>query len=933
MSANKERWQVLEDLFQRASDMDAAGRDTFLREACGGNAELRGELDALLAYAGNTVDWLQGPVDNAARELALTGRRVGSYALLRLLGEGGMGRVFLAARADEQYQQLVAIKLMHADLRPRQTITERFVTERQILANLNHPNIARLLDGGMTPEGTPYLVMEYIDGVPLDEYCRANNASLDQKLKLFLGICSAVEYAHTNLVVHRDIKPGNVLVGQDGAPKLLDFGIAKLLDGNGSAPANTTARIMTPEFASPEQVRGESVTAATDVYGLGLLLYDLLSGTHPFADHRGNPIEMMRQICEAEPKPPSAAVLDGGGRQEIQGDLDRIVLMALQKDPERRYASVTALARDVFAYMSGYPVFANRGGCGYRAGKFVRRHRLMVAGIALFVLSLAGFGAGMAVLKQRAYRERLKEERAATFLAEMFRAATPQEARGRTVTARELLDRGSERLDKELNGDPEVRASLLYNIGDAYLRLGLYDRAKELAERSYKLRKQVLGPRHLSTAESLLLFADATRRNGGTLQSEPLFREALDIQRTKLEADSAKVAETLSSLGECLYLEGKTDEAEASLRQALFTFRKHDPNLGSAARDYLARLLETKGEYIEAAQLLREAVEIDRRTLGIDDPRYTASLHNYAGALSRLGDQYTAESILRESLATERRVLGATHPDLGYPLNLMGVVALDQGDWRKSEPFLRESFTIWSHVSNRALVVSALTNWGRLLDERGNYAEARRYFERAVELAGLQPDQPVSVAWVSSRYAVSEFDAGRYAVAEVLARRAVDLQSKVSGGENAPSTALALITLAESRVFQGDPASAEPILRSAVYILKGKLPGNYPPVITAEVRLGECLTAEGKAAAAEPVLREALSAAYTPPFKIPSWQVGEAESALAWCLDELGHSQEARELARRSKPRLVDDPRPIFRKPAATRISLKESFPKHRHSS
>jgi tetratricopeptide (TPR) repeat protein len=486
-------------------------------------------------------------------------------------------------------------------------------------------------------------------------------------------------------------------------------------------------------------------------------------------------------------------------------------------------------------------------------------------------------------------------------------------------------------VDKELNGDPEVRAFLFYNIGDAYLRLGLYDRAKELADRSFNLRKQVLGPNHLSTAESLLLLADATRLSGGPAQSEPLFREALDVQRAKLGAGSTKVADTLSRLGECLYLDGKNDEAETKLREALVIFQKHDPNLGSTARDYLARLLEVKGEYLEAAHLLREAVEIDQRTVGTDDPNYTTSLHNYAGALSRLGDLYTAEPMLRESLATERRVLGNTHPDLGYPLNLLGVVALEQGDWRKAEPFLRESLSIWSYLPNHALVLSSLTNWGRLMGAEGKYAEARRYFERAVELAELQPDQAVSTAWVLSRYALSEFDAGRYAAAESLARRAIELQGKISGGDKAPSTALALITLGEARVFERDPAGAEPILRSAVEILKAKLPSNYPPVIASEVRFGEALTAERKAAAAEPILRQALAAAYSPPFKIPSWQVGEAESALAWCLDQLGHSQEARELARRSTPKLADDPRPVFRKQAGAR--MKEPISKYRHSS
>src|SRR5215469_12417263 len=376
MNANTERWQVLDDLFQRASEMDHSRRDDFVRSACGCDAELRKELEALLAAADKTLGWLKKPVDNAARELAFVGRRIGSYALLRPLGEGGMGRVFLAARADEQYQQFVAIKLMHADLWQSEIMLERFRAERQILANLNHPNIARLLDGGMTPEGTPYLVMEYVDGVPLDEYCCENKLSLNQKLELFLRICSAVEYAHKNLIVHRDIKPANVLVGEDGTPKLVDFGIAKLLDAEGAAAAKATARLMTPEFASPEQLRGESITTATDVYGLGVLLYHLLSGTHPFADHSGNPVEMMRQICEVDPQPPSSIVSNRGRGRGSDRDLDRIVLMAIHKQPEHLYASAKAVARDVFAYLNGYPVIARGGGWKYRTGKFLRRYKL-----------------------------------------------------------------------------------------------------------------------------------------------------------------------------------------------------------------------------------------------------------------------------------------------------------------------------------------------------------------------------------------------------------------------------------------------------------------------------------------------------------------------------------------------------------------------------
>jgi serine/threonine-protein kinase len=898
--------------------MDAPCRDQFLNDACAGDSELRHEVGLLLASADKTLGWLKKPVDGAARELTWVGRRIGPYGLVRPLGEGGMGRVFLAERADDQYQQLVAIKLMHADLWHSDTMLERFQAERQILANLNHANIARLLDGGMTSDGTPYLVMEFIDGVPLDEYCRANDLSVEEKLRLFLQICGAVEYAHRSLIVHRDIKPANVLVDRDGLPKLVDFGIAKLVEADGRVSTKATAPLMTPEYASPEQLRGEPVTTATDVYGLGVLLYDLLSGTHPVAVHHGNPVELIRQICEVDPKPPSSIAVNRAAQRELKGDLDRIVLMAMRKEPERRYPSAAALANDVSAYIHGYSVVAHGGGWKYHAGKLVRRHKLIVGSLALVALSLAGFSAGMAMLMQRANRERLRAEHAATFLADMFRAATPQEARGRMVTARELLDRGADRVDKELTSEPAVQASLLYSIADAYSRLGVYDRARDLAQRSYSVRTRVMGPRDASTADSLFLFANATRLKGDYASAEPLFRQALDIRRTRLGDDSNVVADTLSFLGECLFLEGKDQEAEAKLREALTILRRHGSNVGSAARDYLARLLERKGDYLEATQLLTEAVEIDRRTEGSDSPSYTIALHNLAGALRRLGDLYSAEAMLNESLATERRVLGNNHPDLGYPLNLLGGVALEEGDARTAEPLLRESLGIWSKLDpSNVLVVSSLNNWARLLQAQGKYVEARPYFERALATAQQQAGGMYTVARVLDDFALLEFDVGNYQAAGEKAGRALSMRRALHGGESAPDTALTMTTLAEARLFQGDAAAAEPILRQALEVVKMKLPEKYPPVTAAEIRLGEALTAEGKATAAEPILREAFASTSAPPFQIPMWQVGEAQSALGWCLAARGNLDEAYRLLQLSGENLAADPRPIFRKNAA----------------
>jgi tetratricopeptide (TPR) repeat protein len=503
----------------------------------------------------------------------------------------------------------------------------------------------------------------------------------------------------------------------------------------------------------------------------------------------------------------------------------------------------------------------------------------------------------------------------------MFRATTPQEARGRAITARELLDRGADRVDKELGREPTVQASLLYSIADAYSRLGAYDRARDLAEHSYSLRAKVTGPEEAATADSLFLFANATRLKGDYANAEPLFREVLDIRRTKFGDNSSVVADTLSFLGECLFLEGKDQEAEAKLRQALAIFQRQSANSGSAARDYLARLLERKGDYLEATRLLKEAAEIDRKTEGTDSPSYTIALHNLAGALRRLGDLYSAEVLLNESLATERRVLGNNHPDLGYPLNLLGGVALEEGDARKAEPLLRESLAIWSKLDpSNVLVVSSLNNWARLLQAEGKYVEARAYFEQALTTARRQAGSTYTVARVLSDFALLEFDRGDYQAAEEKAGQAVSIQHALLGGESAPETALTMTTLAEARLFQGDAASAEPILRQALGILKAKLPENYPPVTAVKIRLGEALTTEGKATASEPILREAFASVSAPPFQIPVWQVGEAQSALGWSLSTIGRTQEARELLQQSQQKLVNDPRPIFRQQAAAHL-------------
>jgi serine/threonine protein kinase len=420
---NPERWQRVEELFLTVADRPAAEREAYLTRVCGGDEELRRELLSLLARDTNE-DFIEKPIAGVAIGLSpelgddAAGSRIGPYRLTRLVGRGGMGAVYEAVRDDAQFRQQVAIKLIKGGM-DSAFVRERFVRERQILASLDHPHIARLFDGGATEDGRPYFVMEFVNGEPITDYCRRRELSLDEKLKLFRDVCSAVQHAHQKLVVHRDLKPSNILVTTDGAPKLLDFGIAKLLTpdpGEATTRTETAIRLMTPDYASPEQVRGSAITTATDVYSLGVVLYELLTARRPYQFETYSPFEIERAICDTEAPPPSEAAREQTGApaklaRQLAGDLDNIVLMALRKEPGRRYQSVEQFSADLRRYLAGLPVTARPDSFVYRASKFARRHRVAVVAAALVLLSLLGGIIATTLAARQARAERDRAER------------------------------------------------------------------------------------------------------------------------------------------------------------------------------------------------------------------------------------------------------------------------------------------------------------------------------------------------------------------------------------------------------------------------------------------------------------------------------------------------------------------------------------------
>ena len=936
---DQKRWRLLEQIFQTAAELAPELRPDYLKRACGDDAELRQEVESLLASADQSLDFLAKPIQDAAQAVAteatIVGRRIGPYLVLRPLGEGGMGSVYLAARADAHYDRKVAIKLMRAPFGRRESMQERFRTERQILANLDHPNIARLLDGGVTSldsglPNVPYLVMEYVDGVPIDEFSRRHNLSIDDRLRLLRVVCAAVEYAHNNLVVHRDIKPANILVSAAGVPKLLDFGIAKLLDpetgDNPVSRTKTTQRLMTPEYASPEQIRGGPVTIASDVYALGVLLYELLTERRPFRLGTKSPLEMAVMICEEQPDLPSACLAKNPDKaaeaRKLKGDLDNIVLMAMHKEPGRRYASVAQMSADVRAYLENYPLLAQPHQWGYRSRKFVRRHRLGVVSGAAVVLALVGFSIGMGLVAKRTTRDQVIAQRQAQFLSDMFRASTPEEARGSKFTARDLLDRGAQRVDKEFAAEPEVRASLLENMAGAYRSLGVLDQAEALAQRAYNLRSQTAGTDAASSAVALELLASSIRLRGQYQKAEPLFRRLVAIQRKARGEGHIEMAAALSGLGECLYLEAKDQEAEPILREALAIDRHNGPDFGSETRNYLALLVERKGEYPEAATLLREAVEIDRRTVGTDTPQYTTSSHNLASALIDLGDLSGAEARLRETLAIRRKVLGNDHPDLFYSLNNLAFVLLNEGDWNSAEPFAREEVALCLRVlgEGHPQTASARNTLARVLQAERQFREAEHQFRLALDaLHAANQSDGWSAAQISLNLGMLELDRGHYGDAESLSRQSLEKLRKLAGND-APAVSLALIEVAEDRMFQHDPKGAEPLLREALAIRQKKYPPGHANIISAQTRLGEALVGEGESAQAEPILQQAVGSAYQAPFPLPVWQVAEAQSALGACLTAQGRRTEAETLIHSSQAGLQKHPRPAFRRQASERL-------------
>jgi len=793
---NAERWKTIRDVFDRALEHPPDSRAAFLDDVGANDPELRREVASLLEAHAAT-----GPLDLLAKELvgpwttalqtsALDGEHVGPYRIVREIGRGGMGTVYLAERDDGTYEHTVALKLVRYRLAGEDLLV-RFLNERQILARLQHPNIARLLDGGMTDDGLPYFAMEYVDGRPIDVYCDAHRLSVRERLELFLQIGRAVHYAHRNLVVHRDLKPGNLLVTDNGDVRLLDFGIAKLLDEAtpGNRPTRTGGQVMTPAYASPEQVRGESVTTATDVYALGVLLYELLTGRRPYRLDDATPAETERIVCDQEPPRPSTTLCSSASppgdrlapliarqrdttpdrlRRQLEGDLDTIVLKALQKDPDRRYASAEALVDDIQRHLDGLPVRARPNSPLYRARKFAGRHRTTVVAAALVVASLAA-GLGGALWQARvaaqerdlARQETQKAEKVSDFLVDLFEASDPREAQGDTLTAYDLLARGEERLNDRLLEQPLTRAAMLSVLGRTHTASGSYADAARLLDTAVVLQERHSSPAS-DRARTRRSLAKAEVLGGRLDRAHRLYEESLSLLRSAPDADSIEVAVTLSDFGSLHLERGAFDAAETAFRQALSILPSEigpaDPEVEATRRStlqHLALLFQETGRLEAAVPVLENLLSLQRAHLTAPHPDLALLLNDFGMTLQRLGQLERAETLLREAIAMQRELFGRDHPQLVFALgNLAAVV--DDTDLAAADSLTAEALAIARRIlePTNPVVATSLALRAQTVHKTGRLAEADSLFVRAVEAArrAFPPGHP-RIGWAQVGHA------------------------------------------------------------------------------------------------------------------------------------------------------------------------------------
>lgn len=953
-----ERWRRISEVFDAVVEAPEHDRVSLLDRLCGGDSGIRREVEGLLAadVHGNALDVRTFEMRTAAAAAwardhdtaAPPGTLIGCWRVVQELGRGGMGVVLLVDRADGQFEQRAALKLIKRGM-DSEMMLAGFLRERQILARLSHPNIARLLDGGLSADGRSYLVMEYVEAAPLLDYCAQHELGLRARIDCALQVCAALQFAHRQLVVHLDIKPSNVLVTESGEVKLLDFGIARLL---GDAPTDATqpgATLgpLTPAYAAPEQLRGEPVSTATDVYSLGCLLYELLTGRRPSdLDESASQDETRKALERDQPEPPSKAATRGGADagppvppRSLRGDLDTILLKALQHEPERRYATIEALAHDLRSYLQGLPIAARRDSTLYRAGKFVRRHRVGVPLAGVAVLALLATTA-IALWEAASAREQARRAETVTdFLVSIFRVADPRGTPGGVkLSAKDVLDSGAKRLATGLDKQPQVAASLAEVLGRIYQELGEYDRAIALLQRSLQLRgdrnhdnayadtvallgrakyekgdykaalqsaQQALVAHRAQgqtaspmIASDLALQGEIARRQGDFKRAELLLKQALAMSRATLVAPHAQIAAQLNELAALYNDMDRLPDGIVLTGEALAMFRSlYGENHLDVAENLvnLAVFRMQTDRIAEALPLFEQATAIYRRLLPPDHPMLAEALSGHARAFDRLARYREAEPLYLEALAMQRRVLGNQHPALAATLNNLGMLHFHEDDFAGAADFSRQAMAIWAAQGKpeHPFALISKAHLAVALRESGDLVQAERVTREVLASRRRQLGEK------NRQVAMSLDDLGivlrvsGHSDQAVLQHRLA--QTMRAGLTDVPplEAAVERVQYALSESAAGDQPDARRDIDASLVALTAMKTPDPEQLATASIAKARIELAQHDVAGGCAGARQALSLR-PPDDAATGWRHAEAQSVYGECLGARGQTGQAR---------------------------------------
>jgi serine/threonine-protein kinase len=886
-----ETWRELSSLLDEVFGLEPEAREAWLADLKSRNPERHEQLLRLLtADAGaRSTGFLELTQPAAGATDRIPGDRVGAYRLVRELGRGGMGTVWLADRSDGTFKRSLALKLPLIGIRDRGA-RERFDRERDILAALAHPNIARLYDAGVTADGQPFLALEYVDGAPVTDFCRERSLGVRPRIELFLQVLDAVQFAHRNLIVHRDLKPSNVLVDREGVVQLLDFGIAKLLESGGTASlASDATRLdgspMTPRYASPEQITGAPVTTSSDVYSLGVMLFELLAGRLPYRLRHGTRAEIEAAITSGDTIPPSRAV---AGSPEVaralRGDLDAIVIKALERDPAARYPSAESLASDLTRYLRGEPMTARALTRLYRARKFVARHRVGVGLAAAVTVAILASTAFSLVEMRAAQRQRDRAEHVSSFLVSLFSVSDPSEAKGKTVTAREILDRGAAKIDA-LSDEPLVQSDLLLTMGQVYESLGLYQSALPMLARSLDIRRAQLGSDGYDTMESLNEYATLLQNEGQLDKAEPLFREALERRRRVLGPLHKDTLNAENNLALVLQSRGRLDEADALFRESLDGKRKtmapDDSDLLPAINN-LGNLLKQEGKIAEAKPYLTELVEKARTILGEDDPHTLIAVSSLALLLGAEGFPSQAEPYFRDALERRKRVIGPEHPQTYLSMYFLADCLLLLDRPKEAKPLLDEAAAGMRRVvgPDHPRTLATINEEGILAEREGRLDDAESLYRQAIEgrRRKLGPDQSETLDSMRN-LGLLLLRQGRLAEADAVLADADERSTRTLAPGN-PTRLSCSVWLAGLRTAQGRAAEALPAIEGTLASARKLLPSTNSVIGSALFVDGRCLAALGRTAEARAAFDEAASI-LRQAYPAHAKEVEEASAALA----------------------------------------------------